>query len=223
CAWERPLACAFSHLRAKVASQPLSLLVLTTLPASCAAANVFSSQRTFRASAVVTRASHFDCAQAASPSASESATSPPTTIVFRMGRPPSDQCDGRRIARHGKRKKHPRQFLRMRQPRTPCRGCTTERRSRNLRRCRRERHCPGGGARRVCARQYAGRANAVPAPSSVSRSGPVALSNQPSGPRPTSAKHTVSEGRPLAHVAPSAGVRPRGRRNQRPPHPPQPP
>jgi hypothetical protein len=49
CAWQPPLACAFPHLRAKVASQPLSLLVLTALPASCAAANVFSLQRTFRA------------------------------------------------------------------------------------------------------------------------------------------------------------------------------
>jgi len=79
------LACAFPHLPAKVASQLLSLLVLAELPSFCAAAKVFNLHRTFRASALVTRASHFDCAQATLPSVSENATSPPTTAALRIG------------------------------------------------------------------------------------------------------------------------------------------
>src|SRR4029453_7082052 len=79
CAVQSPLLCAFVHEEVNLDSHLASLTVSTATPLCCALAMTLVLQATFLPAAFVTPASQLDCACATPLSASDRATSPPTT------------------------------------------------------------------------------------------------------------------------------------------------
>jgi hypothetical protein len=84
CALQSPLLFAVAHCWVNLSSHLVSLVASTAVPVLCAASKTLSLQLTFLATAFVTLASQLDRAWATPPSATDTATSPPTANDLRM-------------------------------------------------------------------------------------------------------------------------------------------
>src|SRR5262245_37493924 len=87
CALQSPLLCSLAHCWLNLTSHVVSLVPLTAVPVFCAAANTLSLQLTFLATAFVTPASQLEPAWATPPSATDTASSPPTANDLRIAGP----------------------------------------------------------------------------------------------------------------------------------------